>query len=132
MAMSKTAKTFLIVGGITLILLFFGFVGLVLIADSMGKPSVANNSVLVLNISGELPDYVAEEPLAKAFGVKQPQSFTSLLTQLRKAKVDNRIGAVVLDINFPASAGARLMNSATPSRISGHPANRSMPTWRSG
>lgn len=99
--MSKTAKTFLIVGGITLILIFFGFVAVVLIADSMSKPSVANNSVLVLNISGELPDHVAEEPLAKAFGISQPQSFTSVLTQLRKAKVDNRIGGVLLDINFP-------------------------------
>lgn len=122
--MSKTAKTFLIVGGITLILLFFGVVGLVLIADSMGKPSVANNSVLVLNISGELPDYVAEEPLAKAFGVAQPQSFTSLLTQLRKAKVDNRIGAVVLDINFPGIGWGKadeLRDAIKDLRTSGKP-----------
>jgi len=124
MAMSKTAKTFLIVGGITLILLFFGVVGLVLIADSMGKPSVANNSVLVLNISGELPDYVAEEPLAKAFGVAQPQSFTSLLTQLRKAKVDNRIGAVMLDINFPGIGWGKadeLRDAIKDLRTSGKP-----------
>ncbi|MBP9108739.1 MAG: signal peptide peptidase SppA [Pyrinomonadaceae bacterium] len=124
MAMSKTAKTFLIVGGITLILLFFGFVGLVLVADSMGKPSITNNSVLVLNISGELPDYVAEEPLAKAFGVAQPQSFTSLLTQLRKAKVDNRIGAVVLDINFPGIGWGKadeLRDAIKDLRTSGKP-----------
>ncbi len=63
---------------------------------------MADNSVLVLNVSGDLPDYVPEEPLAKAFGISQKQSFTSLLTQLRKAKVDKRIGAILLDINFPA------------------------------
>lgn len=101
MAMSKTAKIFLLLGGILAALLIVGIVGLIYAARTMGRPDVASNSVLVLSVSGELPDYVAEEPLAKAFGVAQPQSFTSLITQLRKAKVDNRIGAVLLDISFP-------------------------------
>jgi protease-4 len=101
MAASKTAKVLLIVGGILLVFLIVGIIGLALIAGSLGKPDVPNNSVLVLSISGDLPDYVPEEPLAKAFGIDEKQSFTSLLTQLRKAKVDNRIGAVMLDISFP-------------------------------
>ena len=122
--MSKTAKVFLLIGGIVLVLFFVGVIALLLIADSMGKPTVANNSVLVLNISGELPDYVADEPLAKAFGVAQPQSFTSLLTQLRKAKVDNRIGAVLLDINFPGIGWGRadeLRDAVKDLRSSGKP-----------
>src|SRR4030095_11513737 len=49
----------------------------------------------------KFPHYSPKEPLAKAFGISQKQSFSSLLTQLRKAKVDNRIGAVLLDIDFP-------------------------------
>ncbi len=69
--------------------------------DQVGRASVPENSVLVLNVSGGLPDYSADDPLARAFGVGEPQSFSSLLTQLRKAKVDSRIGAVLLDINFP-------------------------------
>ncbi|MBK6586813.1 MAG: signal peptide peptidase SppA [Acidobacteria bacterium] len=101
MAMSKTSKVFLILGGLLLVLLIVGVIGLVLISRSVGQPNVASNSVLVLKLAGDLPDYVAEEPLAKAFGIAQAQSFTSLLTQLRKAKVDNRIGAVMLDIDFP-------------------------------
>ena len=101
MAISKTGKTLLIIGGILFVIFIAAIIGLVYAARSMGKPSIAYNSVLILNISGELPDYVAEEPLAKAFGIKQSQSFTGLLTQLRKAKVDNRISAVLLDINFP-------------------------------
>src|SRR5687767_4383717 len=101
MAMSKTGKVVLILGGLLLALIFVAVIGIVLIARTMGRPDVADNSVLVLSVSGELPDYVAEEPLAKAFGIPQQQSFTSLLTQLRKAKVDNRIGAVMLDIDFP-------------------------------
>jgi len=100
--MSKPAKIVLLLGGILIALLIVGVIALIVAAGSMGTPTVADNSVLILNVSGDLPDYVAEEPLAKAFGVKQQQSFTSLLTQLRKAKVDNRIGAVMLDINFPA------------------------------
>jgi protease IV len=71
------------------------------LAESFGKPSVPENSVLVLSVSGDLPDYVPEDPFAKAFGIKQEQSFTGLLTQLRKAKVDSRVGGVLLDINFP-------------------------------
>jgi protease-4 len=100
MAMSKTGKVLLLLGGIFLALLIVGFIGLMFAVSTMGRPDVADNSVLVLNISGELPDYVAEEPMAKAFGISQQQSFTSLLTQLRKAKVDSRIGGVLLDIDF--------------------------------
>ncbi len=101
MAMSKTGKIFLILGGLLVVVLVVAVAGLLYVTRSMGRPSVKDNSVLVLNVSGNLPDYVAEEPLAKAFGIRQTQSFTSLLTQLRKAKVDNRIGAVLLDIDFP-------------------------------
>ena len=99
--MSKTAKIFLLLGGILVALLIVAVVGIIFASRSMGRPEVADNSVLILSVSGDLPDYVADEPLAKAFGIKQTQSFTSLLTQLRKAKVDNRIGAVMLDIDFP-------------------------------
>lgn len=122
--MSKTAKVFILIGGIVLVLGFLGVLALFMLADSMGRPTVGNNSVLVLNISGELPDYVADEPLAKAFGVAQPQSFTSLLTQLRKAKVDNRIGAVLLDINFPGIGWGKadeLRDAVKDLRASGKP-----------
>ncbi|HEX3101394.1 MAG TPA: hypothetical protein VHQ01_06380, partial [Pyrinomonadaceae bacterium] len=99
--MSKTSKIFLALGGTLLVLIIAAIVVIVYASRNMGKPSVENNSVLVLSVSGELRDYVAEEPLAKAFGIRSAQSFTSLLTQLRKARVDNRISAVLLDINFP-------------------------------
>ena len=87
--MSKTSKTLFIIGGILVVVVLVGIIGIALVADSLGKPGVPENSVLVLNISGDLPDYVPEEPFAKAFGVGQTQSFSSLLTQLRKAKVDS-------------------------------------------
>ncbi|MFN0138901.1 MAG: signal peptide peptidase SppA, partial [Pyrinomonadaceae bacterium] len=124
MAISKTSKVLLILGGILAVFLIIGIVGLIYLSSTMNRPSVANNSVLILNISGELPDYIAEEPLAKAFGIKQQQSFTGLLTQLRKAKVDTRIGAVKLDINFPNIGWAKadeLRDAIKDFRSSGKP-----------
>lgn len=93
-------------------------------AESLGRPSVADNSVLILNVSGDLPDYVPEEPVAKAFGIQQKQSFSNLLTQLRKAKVDSRVGGVLLDIDFPGIGWGKadeLRDAIKDLRTSGKP-----------
>ncbi len=122
--MSKTSKTLLIVGGILAVVVMVVIIAVALLAESLGRPSVPENSVLVLSISGDLPDYVPEEPLAKAFGINQTQSFTSLLTQIRKAKVDNRIGGVLLDINFPGIGWGKadeLRDAIADLRTSGKP-----------
>ncbi|HSK71391.1 MAG TPA: signal peptide peptidase SppA [Pyrinomonadaceae bacterium] len=99
--MSKTSKVFLILGGIVFALVLVAIIGIALIVGTVGKPDVPENSVLVLNVSGDLPDYDPPDPMAKALGFDQPESFSSLLLQLRKAKADSRVGAVLLDINFP-------------------------------
>jgi protease-4 len=99
-------------------------VGFVLIADRIGRPDVPSNSVLVLNVSGDLPDYAPEDAFAKALGIPQTQSFTGLITQLRKAKVDPRINAVLLDINFPGIGWGRadeLREAIADFRTSGKP-----------
>jgi protease-4 len=101
MAISRTSKIFLIVGGVLIVLFVVGIIALALIAERMGRPSVDDNSVLVLRLSGDLPDFVPEEPMARLLGIPQQQSFSSIITQLRKAKVDNRISGVMLDIDFP-------------------------------
>ncbi len=122
--MSKTSKVLLIVGGIVLVVLIIGIISVFLVAESMGRPSVPDNSVLVLSVSGDLPDYIPEDQLAKAFGITKGQSFTALLTQLRKAKVDNRIQAVMLDINFPGIGWAKadeLRDAIKDFRASGKP-----------
>ncbi|HKP68706.1 MAG TPA: signal peptide peptidase SppA [Pyrinomonadaceae bacterium] len=99
--MSKTSKVLLGIGAVLVVILIVGVIGVMLVAESFSKPTVPENSVLVLSVAGDLPDYVPEDQFAKALGIRQGQSFTSLLAQLRKAKVDKRIGAVLLDINFP-------------------------------
>ncbi|MCA1589787.1 MAG: S49 family peptidase [Acidobacteria bacterium] len=125
MATSRTAKIILIVGGIVFVLIIFAVIGIALIAGSISGPSVPKNSVLVLNVSGELPDYVPDDPVADALGMGRGQSFTGLLTQLRKAKVDSRVGAVLLDINFPNigwAKGDELRDAIKDFRASGKPA----------
>lgn len=124
MATSKTAKAILIVGGVVAVFLIIGIIGLAILVNALGTPGVAQNSVLVLNVSGSLPDYAAEEPLAKALGIAQTQSFTGLLTQLRKAKVDSRIGGVLLNIDFPDigwGKASELRDAITDLRASGKP-----------
>ena len=64
--MSKTAKVFLIVGGIIAAFVLVAVIGLAIVAESLGKPDVPENSVLVLDVSGSLPDYSADDPLARA------------------------------------------------------------------
>lgn len=101
MAMSKKVKTILIVGGICFVLILASIIVLALVINNMGRADVAENSVLVLDVSGTLPDYMPENPVAELIGISQQQSFSSLLMQMRKAKYDSRIGAVLLNIKSP-------------------------------
>ena len=100
MAMSGTRKTVLIITGILgAFLLLVVLCGAVLwIALRRGEPSIRDNSVLVLRVSGPLPDYSPDDPLKRYFGGPD-QSLTGLVMQFKKAKVDKRIKAVLLDID---------------------------------
>src|SRR5713226_3009775 len=98
--MSKTRKVVLIISGIVIALVLVFLLGIAIIVSAIrgNRPSIRDNSVLALKISGPLPDYVPEDPIRKLFG-GQPQSLSSLLAQFRKAKVDKRTTAVILDID---------------------------------
>ncbi len=98
MAMSKTAKTLFIVGAVLLTIFLATIIGIALLAEAWRKPQVADNSVLVLQISGGLPDYAPDDATARLFGSGAAQSFSGLLTQMRKAKSDARVGALLFDI----------------------------------
>src|SRR5881296_3666571 len=108
MAMSKTRKVVLIISGIVIALVLVFVLGIAIIVSAIrgNRPSIRDNSVLVLKISGPLPDYVPEDPIRKLFG-GQPQSLSSLLAQFRKAKVDKRISAVLLEIDMPEAGWAK-------------------------
>ena len=100
MAMSTTRKFVLIISGIVVALVLIVVVGFAILISMVrgDRPSIRDNSVLALRVSGPLPDYVPDDPFRRLFG-GQPQSLSSLLTQFRKAKVDKRITAIMLDID---------------------------------
>jgi len=101
MAMSGTRKTVLIITGILAVLLLVVLIGVAVIVSAFrkGSPTIRNNSVLALRIAGSLPDYAPEDPFRRFFGGPD-QSLTGLVMQLKKAKVDTRIKAVILDIDM--------------------------------
>ena len=103
MAMSRSRKTLLIITSIVVGLVLVALIGLaILVAAVRGSaPSVANNSVLSLRVAGTLPDYVPDDPFRKFFGGPD-QSLSSLVLQFKKAKVDDRIKMIVLDVNMSA------------------------------
>jgi protease-4 len=101
MAMSGTRKTVLIITGILAVLLLVVLIGVAVIVSAFrkGAPTIRNNSVLALRVAGSLPDYAPEDPFRRFFGGPD-QSLTGLVMQLKKAKVDTRIKAVMLDIDM--------------------------------
>src|ERR1041385_7915920 len=132
MAMSTTRKVVLVISSIVLALVLIVVVGIAIIASAFGskRPSIEDNSVLTLKVSGTLPDYVPDDPLRKLLG-GQPQSLSSLLTQFRKAKVDKRITAVLLDIDISEVGWAKseeIRDVITDFRSSGKPVYAYMET----
>ena len=100
MAMSRARKTVLIISGVVVGLVLVVLLGIALIFAAFRKsaPTIHDNSVLALRVAGPLPDYVADDPLRRFFGGPE-QSLTGLVLQFKKAKVDNRITAIFLDID---------------------------------
>src|SRR5437899_3842241 len=108
MAMSTTRKVVLIISGIVIALVLVSVVGIAIIVSLVrgNPPSIRDNSVLALRVSGPLPDYVPDDPFRRIFG-GQPQSLGNLLAQFRKAKTDKRITAVLLDIDESGTGWAK-------------------------
>src|SRR5882672_10583650 len=105
MAMSRTRKTVLIITSVVVVLFLVVLIGLAVLVSAFrrGEPRIENNSVLALRVAGSLPDYVPDDPLRRFLG-NTDQSLSNLTLQFRKAKVDNRIKVILLDINM-SSAG---------------------------
>src|SRR5213080_3791969 len=132
MAMSTTRKIVLVISSIVLALVLIVVVGIAIIATAFGgkRPSIEDNSVLTLKVSGSLPDYVPDDPLRRLLR-GQPQSLSSLLAQFRKAKVDKRITAVLLDIDISEVGWAKseeIRDVITDFRSSGKPVYAYMET----
>ena len=87
MAMSTTRKVVVIISSILIGLVLISVLGIAIVVTLVrgNPPSIRDNSVLVLRVSGPLPDYVPDDPIRRIFG-GQPQSLSSLLAQFRKRR----------------------------------------------
>lgn len=125
MAMSRRRKIVLIISGIALALVLAVMLCLALIIAAVGGtgPTIHKNSVLVLKVKGSIPDYVPEDFTRRLLGGSD-SSLTDLLMQVRKAKADERIGAILLDINLSDAGWAKaeeLRDAVMDFRSSGKP-----------
>jgi len=125
MAMSGTKKTLLIIGGILAAIIIVVVIGIAIVISAFrkGEPTIANNSLLTLRVAGSLPDYSPDDPFKKYFGGPD-QSLTGLVMQFKKAKVDNRIKAILLDIDTSGVGWGKseeLRDAITDFRSSGKP-----------
>ena len=123
--MSSTRKVALIILGILAAGLLVCVIGVVLIWAALhkGEPSIRDNSVLTLRVAGALPDYTPDDPFKRFFGGPD-QSLTGLVMQFKKAKVDKRIKAVLLDVNLSGVGWGKaeeLRDAITDFRSSGKP-----------
>ena len=99
--MSGTRKAVFIILGVLGALIIVAIIGIALIWSALrgSQPTIRDNSVLTLRVSGALPDYSPDDPFKKYFGGPD-QSLTGLVMQFKKAKVDKRIKAILLDVNM--------------------------------
>ena len=125
MAMSGTKKTLLIIGGILAVLVVVAVLGIAILwaAFRKGEPTIANNSLLTLRVAGSLPDYSPDDPFKKYFGGPD-QSLSGLVMQFKKAKADNRIKAILLDVDVSGVGWGKaeeIRDAITDFRKSGKP-----------
>src|ERR1041384_3439835 len=123
--MSSTRKTVLIILGILGGIVLVAFIGIAILfaAFRKGEPAIRDNSVLTLRVSGALPDYTPDDPVKKYFGGPD-QSLSGLVMQFKKAKVDKRIKAILLDVNMSGVGWGKaeeLRDAITDFRSSGKP-----------
>jgi protease IV len=123
--MSSTRKVALIILGILGAGLLVCVIGVVLVWSVFrrGEPTIRDNSVLTLRVAGALPDYTPDDPLKRFFGGPD-QSLSGLVMQFKKAKVDKRIKAVLLDVNMSGVGWGKaeeIRDAITDFRSSGKP-----------
>lgn len=97
----------IIVGLLAVFVLLMGLVVAVAVMSLGDEPEVPSNSVLVLNVEGSLPDYTNSDEFSSRLFGGETNSLSNLLLQLRKAKADKRVGAVLLDVRMLGGGWAK-------------------------
>jgi protease-4 len=106
--MSRGRKLAFIIAGLLLALVVVAAVAITLLVMALDDtPKIRDNSVVVLRVEGALPDYTAADPTMSRFFGGDANSLSNLLLQLRKAKADKRVGAVLLDVGLVGAGWAK-------------------------
>src|SRR5919112_279145 len=106
--MTRGRKIAFILVGLLMVFVLVGALIVALVLMSLGdEPAVPQNSVLVLNVEGSLPDYTNADELSARFFGGETNSLANLLLQLRKAKADKRVSAVLLDVGMLGGGWAK-------------------------
>ncbi|MFL6255404.1 MAG: signal peptide peptidase SppA [Pyrinomonadaceae bacterium] len=123
--MKRGSKIALVIVSVVAVFVLLGGLLVAVVLMSLGnEPEVASNSVLVLNVEGSLPDYANADELSSRFFGGETNSLSNLLLQLRKAKADKRVSAVLLDIHMLGSGWAKadeIRDAVADFRKSGKP-----------
>src|SRR5215218_7692030 len=124
--MTRGSKIALGIVGLLAVFVLLGGLLVVVVLMSLGnnEPEVESNSVLVLSVEGSLPDYANADELSSRFFGGDTNSLSNLLLQLRKAKADKRVGAVLLDIRMLGGGWAKadeIRDAVADFRKSGKP-----------
>jgi protease-4 len=125
MAMSCARKIAIILGSLFLLFVLVVVIGIAILFSIFRhhEPIISNNSVLVLKVEGALPDYLPDT-LSRRLSGSNEMSLTTLIEQLRKAKVDKRIGGVLLQIDLISAGWGKaeeLRDAIADFRASGKP-----------
>lgn len=108
--MSRTRKIVIALSAVALIFIIGAVLLFALIASAFrsSEPVIADNSILVMNVKGELPDYVPDDRFGNMLRNRSEDSVTSFVTDLRKAKTDTRVGGVLLKIDLIGAGWGKL------------------------
>src|ERR1043165_7024493 len=126
MAMSGTRKAVLIIFGVLGAVIFVTVLGALIIWAALfykAEPRLGDNRLLTLRVAGTLPDYPPDDPFKKIFGGPD-QSLTGLVMNFKKAKVDKRIKAILLDVDMSGVGWGKaeeIRDAITDFRTSGKP-----------
>ena len=108
--LASTLGTLLALG--LTVFVFFLFVFAVALSSD-GTPSVADGSVLVMELDGPIPEVAADDPFAEAFGGRPSYDLRDVTLALRKAAADERVEAVWLQTKGVSASWATLQEIRT-------------------
>ncbi|MDA0204417.1 MAG: signal peptide peptidase SppA [Acidobacteria bacterium] len=89
-----------VLSGVLLVFFLIGAVFLLLVmASGSSAPGVANDSVLEIYLSGDLPEHVSEDVSFASLQGRTPVTLLTVLKAIEKAALDDRISALEIELD---------------------------------